>query len=152
MPKSTPQCYRCNRTGSCRGCACSKVGERCFNCLPNKLGSCVDVLKLTRSTEVPVMPQLANSAIQPSALGQKPSSDVTTLACEDINPLPFPEQVSTANFQWGWSFATGEEKSAVRTTFLNATALFQSSTGFSSQFTKPSSLSEAVNAVVHCII
>ena len=34
-----------------------------------------------------------------------------------------------------WSFAMGESKAAVRTTFLNATALFPSSIGVSSQFT-----------------
>ena len=35
-------CCRCNRTGSCKGCACVKAGIPCTNCLPSKLGSCVN--------------------------------------------------------------------------------------------------------------
>ena len=31
------QCCRCNRTGSCRRCACVKAGR---HCLPSKLGTC----------------------------------------------------------------------------------------------------------------
>ena len=41
-----------------------------------------------------------------------------------------------------------KKKATVRTTFVNATPLFPSSTGISSQFTT----SEAANVVVHCII
>ena len=35
-------CCRCNRTGSYKGCACVKAGKSCTNCLPKKLGSCVN--------------------------------------------------------------------------------------------------------------
>ena len=35
-------CCRCNRTGSCKGCACVKACNPCTSCLPSKLGSCVN--------------------------------------------------------------------------------------------------------------
>ena len=44
-------CCGCNRTGSCRGCACVKAGKQCSNCLPSKLGSCSNV----SSTPIPSM-------------------------------------------------------------------------------------------------
>jgi hypothetical protein len=42
-------CCRCNRTGSCKGCACVKAGIPCTNCLPSKLGSCVNTLTTARA-------------------------------------------------------------------------------------------------------
>ena len=41
----------CNRTGSCRGCACVKARKECSNCLllPSKLGSCSNI----SSTPIP---------------------------------------------------------------------------------------------------
>ena len=63
------------------------------------------------------------------------------------NPdYPYPDIWTSAHFAMfslpagkirccDWSFATGEGKAAVRMTFLNATTLFPSSTGFSSRFT-----------------
>ena len=33
-------CCKCNRTGSCKGCACVKAKQSCDNCLPGKLGNC----------------------------------------------------------------------------------------------------------------
>ena len=35
-------CCRCNRSGSCRGCACVKAKGLCDNCLPGKLGNCTN--------------------------------------------------------------------------------------------------------------
>ena len=35
-------CCKCNRTGSCKGCACVKAGKPYANCLPSKLGSCTN--------------------------------------------------------------------------------------------------------------
>ena len=35
-------CCKCNKTGSCRACACVKAGNSCSNCLPGKHGHCVN--------------------------------------------------------------------------------------------------------------
>ena len=35
-------CCRCNRTGSCKGCACAKANKTCVSCLPFKLGRCAN--------------------------------------------------------------------------------------------------------------
>ena len=35
-------CCRCNRTGSCRNCACVKAGRSCQSCLPSRLGHCLN--------------------------------------------------------------------------------------------------------------
>ena len=58
-------CCRCNRTGSCRGCACVKAGKSCSNCLPSKLGTgtCLSVSTTparTRSTAPPDLPRTLN--------------------------------------------------------------------------------------------
>ena len=57
-------CCRCNRTGSCRGCACAKAGNSCSNCLPSKLGTCQNVSTTpvhTQSTAPPDTPQTPNT-------------------------------------------------------------------------------------------
>ena len=35
-------CCRCNRSGTCKGCACVKAKKPCENCLPGKLGNCAN--------------------------------------------------------------------------------------------------------------
>ena len=35
-------CCKCCRTGVCRNCSCVKNGQRCLNCFPGRLGSCVN--------------------------------------------------------------------------------------------------------------
>ena len=35
-------CCWCNRTGSCRNCACVKAGKPCQSCLPSRLGHCLN--------------------------------------------------------------------------------------------------------------
>ena len=61
-------CFRCNRTGSCRGCACVKARRQCSNCLPSKLGSCSNISSTpTPSTTTPTMNQSAtNTNTMPS--------------------------------------------------------------------------------------
>ena len=50
-----------------------------------------------------------------------------------------------------WSFATGESKTAVRTTFLNATTLFHTVQDLVHDLQRLSSLSKAANTVIRCI-
>lgn len=37
-------CCRCNKTGSCQGCACSKAGKKCVSCCPMKLKRCLNTV------------------------------------------------------------------------------------------------------------
>ena len=48
------RCCRCNRTGSCKGCACVKAGKPCTACLPSELGSCVNKSSSASSIQQPV--------------------------------------------------------------------------------------------------
>ena len=36
-------CCRCNRTGSCKNCSCSKSNLKCTNCLPSRLNKCLNL-------------------------------------------------------------------------------------------------------------
>ena len=57
-------CCRCNRTGSCRGCACVKARRQCSNCLPSKLGSCSNIPSTpTPSIATPTMNQSATNTM-----------------------------------------------------------------------------------------
>ena len=33
-------CCKCNKSGTCQGCACAKDNAACVSCLPGKLGKC----------------------------------------------------------------------------------------------------------------
>ena len=46
-------CCKCNRTGSCKGCACVKAGKPCANCLPSKLGSCTNSSSTQKPSTAP---------------------------------------------------------------------------------------------------
>lgn len=49
-------CCKCNRTGSCRGCACIKAGKSCVNWLPSKLGNCANVSPTSPGTPCAPVP------------------------------------------------------------------------------------------------
>ena len=53
-------CCRCNKTGRCKNCACVKAGKLCQNCLPDRLGHCLNTTAAARPTTTPI------SAAQPS--------------------------------------------------------------------------------------
>ena len=36
-------CCLCNKTGSCKKCACVKTGRKCSGCQPSKLGRCHNI-------------------------------------------------------------------------------------------------------------
>ena len=68
-------CCRCNRTGTCKGCACVKAGERCAGCLPSKLGRC-----LNHGTVAAAAPEEATvfSAVTTTAVTTTTATAVTT--------------------------------------------------------------------------
>ena len=100
-------CCRCNRTGSCRGCACVKAGKRCSNCLPSKLGSCLNVSSSVTPSQQqdPISCPPCNSTMAHVSSSSLPPPPPPPL-CQP-RPLlvlalyPPPEPISTANFQWG---------------------------------------------------
>ena len=95
-------CCRCNRTGSCRGCACVKAGKRCSNCLPSKLGSCLNVSSSVTPTQQqdPISCPPCNSNPAPVSYSSLPPPVPTPSPVSPCSPPP-PEPISTANFQWG---------------------------------------------------
>ena len=42
-------CCRCNHSGCCRNCFCVKNGRTCQGCLPQQLGNCTNVSRLSPS-------------------------------------------------------------------------------------------------------
>ena len=43
-------CCKCNKSGTCRECACAKVESPCVSCLPLKLGKCVNPMNSRKSS------------------------------------------------------------------------------------------------------
>jgi hypothetical protein len=70
-------CCRCNRTGSCKGCACVKAGKPCSNCLPSKLGSCAN-----RSSMRSCVQQPSNLSTAPPATGPPVTSAATAVSAD----------------------------------------------------------------------
>ena len=77
-------CCRCNRSGSCRGCSCVKKGEACTNCLPSRLGNCLQLAFSPAGTS-------AASAHHPSAVNSAPitapSHPPPSSGSDDLPPL-----------------------------------------------------------------
>ena len=86
------QCCKCNRTGQCKGCVCVKAGRYCSNCLPSKLGSCSNVLSLTRPrTPLPTAPAPAPApptAIVPNVTLSAPTGPTGPLLSASSTPTP----------------------------------------------------------------
>ena len=125
------RCCRCNRTGSCRGCACVKAGKQCSNCLPSKLGSCSNVSSTpTPGTVTPTVNQSATTTTLPltpvsnspldscgsatSALSEngatgtpdtsasRPTQQLDSISCPPCpQQLPTFQPTSTPVFSWG---------------------------------------------------
>ena len=65
-------CCKCNRSSSCKGCACVKAGQKCQNCLPSRLGHCQNnrpvtstVATVATDISAPSSIQLSNSTSSP---------------------------------------------------------------------------------------
>ena len=83
-------CCRCNRTGRCRNCACVKAGNPCQNCLPGRLGQCLN-------TEPTVRPEpTASPTASPTApyfeliTQPPPANPAPSLTPPPPPPLPPP--------------------------------------------------------------
>ena len=76
-------CCRCNRTGSCKGCACVKAGKPCSNCLPSKLGSCANRSSMRSCVQQPSNPSNLSTPINaPPATGQPVTSTATAVSAD----------------------------------------------------------------------
>ena len=124
-------CCRCNRTGSCRGCACVKAGKPCTNCLPSKMGTCLNVsatpapstttgtpstpgtVSFSATVQVPVTPSASHeSGMYPPSRSEMPDTHVTSATVPDLHQhqhssnscppqLPTFQGMSTPAFSWG---------------------------------------------------
>lgn len=78
-------CCKCNRTGTCRGCACTKAKRSCINCLPCKLGNCVNP-DLTAALSSTQPTQISSIQAQSTAIDLPPSSDSSSSSSSGSNP------------------------------------------------------------------
>ena len=58
-------CCKCNRSGSCRGCACVEAGKCCVNCLPSKLGTCRNPPNANNTRSPSLQPPVASPSPPP---------------------------------------------------------------------------------------
>lgn len=129
MSKRSTVCCRCNRAGSCKGCACVKAKQSCNNCLPGKSGNCsnrpaagspsstasktVNTANAPSSSNLPTLtanatiPQhLTPTATDHSASPIPPSSNTPPFVQQSpltshLTPLPEHVSMSTPTFVWG---------------------------------------------------
>ena len=76
-----PVCCRCNGSGRCKNCSCSRSGAACTDCLPSKRGRCCN----TRQEPMP-----ASDLEQPQ----------TTRTSEQVRALPRFNPMSRDNASW----------------------------------------------------
>ena len=80
-------CCKCNRTGSCRGCACVKAGRPCTNCLPSKLGSCLNTTTTTTTVQTSQAPPPAISPEVSPEISPTVNSNIDASFCP-VHPNP----------------------------------------------------------------
>ena len=83
-----PVCCRCNGSGRCRNCSCSKAGKLCVDCLPQRKGRCCN--ESHASSQTPTQP---SSQTTPGA-SNIPSLGSTCFGIQDTQP---PTQSSPDN-------------------------------------------------------
>ena len=114
-------CCKCNRSGSCKGCACVKAKKSCDNCLPGKLGNCTNCPPASTPTANPANtnpnlptitiaattsqlgpPSSAPGSSADTSAPSQPSVPDTPFSLDEHSPL-LPEYVpmSTPTFTWG---------------------------------------------------
>ncbi len=88
-----PVCCRCNGSGRCKGCSCSKAGQLCTNCLPLRKGRCGNHrdVPLTQ-TKITPSSQAMDITISPDAIGNEapPNSEEQALDQRDPEPPEHP--------------------------------------------------------------
>ena len=108
-------CCKCNKTGRCRNCACVKAGKSCQNCLPSRLGQCLnsnarpdsppsnDTLLTVTSTLASSLPLNAgiSQAFPPASSAPVPSTALNLTPPQTLdaqNPIPIdPHQPQSAS-------------------------------------------------------
>ena len=107
MPRN--DCCRCNRTGACRSCSCVKSKTPCHNCLPGRLGKCMNSLAVenlplhpvsgpiptpseqeSRRTSSTIQPDLSESPINAHLSPLEPSEPHATPELRDSIPIASP--------------------------------------------------------------
>ena len=69
-------CCRCNWAGTCKSCSCVKDGRACSNCLPKRLGSCVNCVNAALGAHIPT--PTPNSAHPPPVAALQSTSTSTS--------------------------------------------------------------------------
>ena len=97
-------CCKCNRTGSCRGCACVKARRPCVNCLPSKLGTCANSKTCTTPQTQPVT-DLIDAHLVNANTSNPPTTVSTPVSTPEVdsdvssNPQPTPQPTNRENEQ-----------------------------------------------------
>lgn len=86
-------CCRCNRTGRCQNCTCVKRGQPCQNCLPQRLGNCVNTARTQPSHSAlsdlpftqPLSSQVLNS-VPETPLSHLSSTSDTSAPLQQLSP------------------------------------------------------------------
>ena len=95
-------CCRCNRSGRCRNCSCVKNGTLCQDCLPQRLGNCINasVPKCNQEQQPPIAEQTSLQCSEETYTleTQVSVTDNSPVRPAVIWPLPTLEE---PNFIWG---------------------------------------------------
>ena len=91
-------CCRCNRTGSCRGCACVKVRRQCSNCLQSWEAAQTSSTP-TPNTATPTMNQSATNTMPSLTLASNSSSALSGSAISAQSALRGNGATSTPGTQ-----------------------------------------------------
>ena len=92
-------CCRCNRKGSCKGCACVKAGKPCSSCLPSKLGTCANRPSMRSCAQQPS--NLSTQVNAPSATSPPEISAATIVSADYAITIGTASETpsSSPNFQ-----------------------------------------------------
>ena len=104
-------CCRCNASGTCARCKCSKEGSNCRDCFPGRLGKCSNpALATTADDLLADSTQPHDSSIveeEPNSVEETNASIPQTSPASNCPPLPPFELSRAPNFMWG--SMTGEQ-------------------------------------------
>ncbi len=94
-------CCRCNRTGSCKNCSCSKRKLKCTNCLPGRLDKCTNIEQNTDQEEPSSQNTASSDQTSELEVSTESGTRNDTHRCQRTLPDPLP--VSDPSFSWGSS-------------------------------------------------
>uniref|UniRef100_A0A1X7V359 Uncharacterized protein n=1 Tax=Amphimedon queenslandica TaxID=400682 RepID=A0A1X7V359_AMPQE len=104
-------CYRCNRAGLCRSCACVKADGSCVSCLHGQLGRCENRPTNCSSTVSPSTTPPQSTAVLSDGVDHSPALCSPPPSPPNSEQLPSPPQsipslpsfppLSCPSFSWG---------------------------------------------------